>query len=104
MIVHEMRDLVSQRLYAPLCGYEVLNDHAALRNAPLMQSAYRVWRQVDVSQQPLEASPVYVGQWLRTLHCWHSTYYVSIRLRRDLQATLTLQACHAREIIKEGFT
>lgn len=39
MIVHEMRDLVAQRLYALCCGYEDLNDHAALRNDPLMQTA-----------------------------------------------------------------
>jgi hypothetical protein len=38
-IVHEMRDLVAQRLYALCCGYEDLNDHAALRNDPLMQTA-----------------------------------------------------------------
>jgi hypothetical protein len=34
-----MRDLVAQRLYALCCGYEDLNDHAALRNDPLMQTA-----------------------------------------------------------------
>lgn len=39
MIVHELRDLVAQRLYALCCGYEDLNDHAALRNDPLMQTA-----------------------------------------------------------------
>ena len=39
MIVHEMRDLVAQRLYALCCGYEDLNDHTALRNDPLMQTA-----------------------------------------------------------------
>lgn len=39
LIVHEMRDLVAQRLYALCCGYEDLNDHAALRNDPLMQTA-----------------------------------------------------------------
>ncbi len=38
-IVHEMRDLVAQRLYALCCGYEDLNDHAVLRNDPLMQTA-----------------------------------------------------------------
>jgi hypothetical protein len=38
-ITHEMRDLVAQRLYALCCGYEDLNDHAALRNDPLMQTA-----------------------------------------------------------------
>lgn len=39
MIVHEMRDQVAQRLYARCCGYQDLNDHAALRNDPLMQTA-----------------------------------------------------------------
>jgi len=39
MIVHEMRDLVAQRLYALCCGYEDLNDHTALRRDPLMQTA-----------------------------------------------------------------
>ncbi len=38
-IVHEMRDLVAQRLYGLCCGYEDLNDHAALRDDPLMQTA-----------------------------------------------------------------
>ena len=38
-IVHEMRDLVTQRLYGLCCGYEDLNDHAALRQDPLMQTA-----------------------------------------------------------------
>lgn len=39
MIDHPMRDLVAQRLYALCCGYEDLNDHAALRRDPLMQTA-----------------------------------------------------------------
>lgn len=39
MIVHDMRALVAQRLYALCCGYEDLNDHTALRNDPLMQTA-----------------------------------------------------------------
>lgn len=39
LITHEMRDLVAQRLYALCCGYEDLNDHAALRSDPLMQTA-----------------------------------------------------------------
>jgi hypothetical protein len=38
-IVHELRDLVAQRLYGLCCGYEDLNDHAALRGDPLMQTA-----------------------------------------------------------------
>lgn len=38
-VTHELRDLVAQRLYALCCGYEDLNDHAALRNDPLMQTA-----------------------------------------------------------------
>ena len=38
-IVHELRDLVAQRLYGLCCGYEDLNDHAALRDDPLMQTA-----------------------------------------------------------------
>ncbi|MFN7835749.1 MAG: IS1380 family transposase, partial [Burkholderiaceae bacterium] len=39
LITHELRDLVAQRLYALCCGYEDLNDHAALRSDPLMQTA-----------------------------------------------------------------
>lgn len=39
LIVHELRDLVAQRLYGLCCGYEDLNDHAALRQDPLMQTA-----------------------------------------------------------------
>lgn len=38
-IVHELRDLIAQRLYGLCCGYEDLNDHAALRCDPLMQTA-----------------------------------------------------------------
>jgi len=38
-IVHGLRDLVAQRLYGLCCGYEDLNDHAALRQDPLMQTA-----------------------------------------------------------------
>ena len=49
-IVHEMRDLVAQRLYALCCGYEDLNDHAALRRDPLMQTA--VGRSEDLGSSP----------------------------------------------------
>ena len=38
-IKHELRDLIAQRLYGLCCGYEDLNDHTALRNDPLMQTA-----------------------------------------------------------------
>ena len=50
MIVHEMRDLVAQRLYALCCGYEDLNDHAALRRDPLMQTA--VGRSKELGSSP----------------------------------------------------
>lgn len=50
MIVHEMRDLVAQRLYALCCGYEDLNDHAALRSDPLMQTA--VGRHEELGSSP----------------------------------------------------
>lgn len=50
LIVHEMRDLVAQRLYALCCGYEDLNDHAALRSDPLMQTA--VGRSRDLGSSP----------------------------------------------------
>lgn len=50
MIVHEMRDLVSQRLYALCCGYEDLNDHAALRCDPMMQTA--VGRDEELASSP----------------------------------------------------
>lgn len=49
MIVHEMRDLVAQRLYALCCGYEDLNDHTALRNDPLMQTAVGQARELGSS-------------------------------------------------------
>lgn len=49
MIVHEMRDLVAQRLYALCCGYEDLNDHTALRNDPLMQTAVGRTRELGSS-------------------------------------------------------
>ncbi len=50
MIVHEMRDLVAQRLYALCCGYEDLNDHSALRSDPLMQTA--VGRTEELGSSP----------------------------------------------------
>lgn len=50
LIVHEMRDLVAQRLYALCCGYEDLNDHATLRSDPLMQTA--VGRSRDLGSSP----------------------------------------------------
>ena len=50
MIVHEMRDLVAQRLYALCCGYEDLNDHGALRSDPLMQTA--VGRTKELGSSP----------------------------------------------------
>jgi hypothetical protein len=49
MIVHELRDLVAQRLYALCCGYEDLNDHAALRADPLMQTAVGTARELGSS-------------------------------------------------------
>lgn len=44
-----MRDLVAQRLYALCCGYEDLNDHTALRNDPLMQTAVGQARELGSS-------------------------------------------------------
>jgi hypothetical protein len=38
-ITHSLHDLVAQRLYGLVCGYEDLNDHARLRSDPLMQTA-----------------------------------------------------------------
>lgn len=38
-IRHGLRDLLAQRLYALCCGYEDLNDHKALREDVLMQTA-----------------------------------------------------------------
>lgn len=38
-ITHALRDLIAQRLYGLVCGYEDLNDHAQLRRDPLMQTA-----------------------------------------------------------------
>lgn len=49
-IVHKLRDLVAQRLYGLCCGYEDLNDHAALREDPLMQTAVG-------TNEPLVSSP-----------------------------------------------
>ena len=39
LVTHQLRDLIAQRLYGLCCGYEDLNDHTALRNDPLMQTA-----------------------------------------------------------------
>jgi Transposase DDE domain group 1 len=38
-IRHGLRDLLAQRLYGLCCGYEDLNDHQALRDDVLMQTA-----------------------------------------------------------------
>jgi len=38
-IRHSLRDLLAQRLYGLCCGYEDLNDHQALRDDVLMQTA-----------------------------------------------------------------
>jgi hypothetical protein len=38
-ITHPLRDLLAQRIYGLCCGYEDLNDHAALRDDVLMQTA-----------------------------------------------------------------
>jgi len=38
-ITHSLRDLLAQRIYAMCCGYEDLNDHDALRDDLLMQTA-----------------------------------------------------------------
>ena len=38
-ITHTLRDLLAQRIYALCCGYEDLNDHDALRDDLLMQTA-----------------------------------------------------------------
>lgn len=38
-ITHSLRELVAQRLYGLVCGYEDLNDHDRLRADPLMQTA-----------------------------------------------------------------
>jgi len=38
-ITHTLRDLLAQRIYGLCCGYEDLNDHDALRDDLLMQTA-----------------------------------------------------------------
>jgi hypothetical protein len=38
-VQHSLHELVAQRLYGLCCGYEDLNDHTALRDDPLMQTA-----------------------------------------------------------------
>ena len=38
-ITHSLRDLLAQRVYGLCCGYEDLNDHDALRDDLLMQTA-----------------------------------------------------------------
>jgi hypothetical protein len=38
-VVHSMRDLLAQRIYALCCGHEDLNDHDRLREDVLMQTA-----------------------------------------------------------------
>ena len=49
LIEHPLRELVAQRLYGLCCGYEDLNDHIALRNDPLMQTAVGTGRSLGSS-------------------------------------------------------
>lgn len=49
-ITHSLRDLVAQRLYGLVCGYEDLNDHAQLRCDPLMQTA--VGKDTELGSSP----------------------------------------------------
>jgi hypothetical protein len=51
-IRHSLRDLLAQRLYGLCCGYEDLNDHQALRDDVLMQTA--VGR-----DEPLASAPTF---------------------------------------------
>jgi hypothetical protein len=49
-ITHALRDLVAQRLYGLVCGYEDVNDHARLRSDPLMQTA--VGKDTELGSSP----------------------------------------------------
>lgn len=49
-ITHSLRDLIAQRLYGLVCGYEDLNDHAQLRCDPLMQTA--VGKDAELGSSP----------------------------------------------------
>lgn len=49
-ITHALRNLVAQRLYGLVCGYEDLNDHARLRSDPLMQTA--VGKDTELGSSP----------------------------------------------------
>ena len=49
-IIHTLRDLVAQRLYGLVCGYEDLNDHTRLRSDPLMQTA--VGKDAELGSSP----------------------------------------------------
>ncbi len=49
-ITHTLRELVAQRLYGLVCGYEDLNDHDRLRHDPLMQTA--VGKDTELGSSP----------------------------------------------------
>lgn len=48
-VVHDLSNLVAQRLYGLCCGYEDLNDHDTLRRDPLMQTAVGVGQDLGSS-------------------------------------------------------
>jgi hypothetical protein len=43
LIEHSVEELVRQRLFALVMGYEDLNDHSTLRREPLLAAAQGVW-------------------------------------------------------------
>src|SRR5579884_2611315 len=53
-ITHPQRALLAQRIFGLACGYEDLNDHAALRHDPLWQA---VAEYDPAAEQPLASAP-----------------------------------------------
>ena len=66
-ITHTLRELVAQRLYGLVCGYEDLNDHDRLRHDPLMQTA--VGKDTELGSSPtlsrLETRATHAATWWR---------------------------------------
>ena len=61
MVVHSVRDMLAQRFMGLCLGYEDLNDHATLRNDPMMQIATKD----RIGEDAVLATPSTLCRWER---------------------------------------
>ena len=100
LIQHELRQLISQRVYALACGYEDLNDHDTLRNDPLLGVL------VGKSDEEVIASKSTLNRMeLTECDATRATRYKKVicnlgEVRRFfVEFFLDLQACRPRQLI-----